>query len=90
MACNLLIFNDPEIARIGQKNFFDSRAILFEIWMVPKDTIYKPSLQKMSGKNWRGETPDFTLPLTDSRKPGKRICKKVNPAEEIFPFPDLT
>jgi len=27
VACNLLIFNDPEIVLIGQERFFDSLAI---------------------------------------------------------------
>jgi hypothetical protein len=51
MACNLLNFNDPEIASIGQNHFFDRLAIEVEILEAQKATIYKPYLQKMIGGN---------------------------------------
>jgi len=46
MACNLLIFNDPEIALIGEERFFDSLAIFLEDSTTLKALTYKPFMQQ--------------------------------------------
>jgi hypothetical protein len=54
MVCNLLIFNDPQIAGIGQEPFFDSLAMTPELLGLLK-VQDSHTISAIGWPSWRGE-----------------------------------